>query len=301
MITVVCLSPSIDETITLSELIPGGTNRAKEKRSCAGGKGVNVAMMLLGMGESVRLVVFRHEQGAKPLFDTLAAARVVCLPVDVPGALRVNIKLFDVSCDTVTEINASAGAVPPEAAEQMEEAVITSCRDSRWLVLTGSLPQGYPQDAYARIIRRVRQEAPQCRVALDAEGEPLRLGVGACPDLIKPNRRELEMLMGRALNTDAAAVAAAQELVRAGVHAVIVSMDVDGSALVTKDTLLRAKAIPVPVKTTVGAGDALLSGYISASAQGERAAFACGVAAAAARVAGRDQEMLAYLPLVQIV
>lgn len=300
MVTVVCLSPSLDETITLPSLTLGGTNRASEKRICAGGKGVNVALMLKKMGEEVRLALFRHALGAQLLFDALEAADIACLPVDVPGELRVNIKLFDASSDTVTEVNASAVPVPQEAVRKIEEAIVASCMDSRWLVLTGSMPKGYPQDAYARIIRRVRKEAPGCRIALDAEGESFRLAIGEGPDLIKPNRRELEMLVGKELNSDEAIIAAAKALVHAGVGTVIVSMDVNGSLLVSAENVLRAGAVPVPVATTVGAGDALLSGYILSSEAGERAAFAHGVASAAARVAGRDGEADAYLPLVTI-
>ena len=300
MITVVCLSPSLDETIVLPSLVLGGTNRVREKRVCAGGKGVNVALTLARMGEGVRLAVFRHEQGARPLFDALAASQVFCIPVDVPGTLRTNIKLFDASSDTVTEVNASAEPVPSEAVMQMEDAVAAACAESRWLVLTGSLPKGYPADAYARMIRRVREAAPGCRVALDAEGEPLRLGVMEKPDLMKPNRRELELLVDRKLDTAEAVIDAAQDLAHSGVRTVIVSMDVDGSALVTEERTICAKAIPVPVTTTVGAGDALLSGYIKASGQGEEKAFACGIAAATARVAGRDGDAESYLPLVQM-
>ena len=299
MVTVVCLSPSLDETIVLPSLDVGGTNRVREKRICAGGKGVNVALGLKEMGEEVRLAVFRHEEGAKSLFDALEAADVACIPVDVPGRLRTNLKLFDASSGTVTEVNASSEPVPEEAVLQMEDAVVTACGDSRWLVLTGSMPNGYPPDAYARMIRRVRREAPQCRIALDAEGEPFRLGVLEGPDLVKPNRRELEMLIGKRLYTDEAVIEAAQSIAR-GVHTVIVSMDVDGSVLITCEQVIRAKAIPVPVVTTVGAGDALVSGYIRVHAQGEEKAFAYGIAAATARVAGRDGEAETFLSQVQM-
>lgn len=301
MVTVVCLSPSLDETIVLPSLVMGGTNRVREKRVCAGGKGVNVAMGLKRMGEDVQLAVFRHESGAERLFGALEAEQVSSIQVSVPGTLRTNIKLLDLSCDTVTEVNASAEPVPQEAVARMEDAVAAACAKSQWLVLTGSMPKGYPADAYARMIRRVRKEAPSCRVALDAEGEAFRLGVLEAPDLIKPNRRELEMLMGHALETEAAVIDAARQLVQSGVDTVIVSMDVDGAAMVTESGVLRAKAITVPVVTTVGAGDALVSGYIRGYAQGEEHAFACGIAAATARVAGRDGEIEAYLPLVQMV
>lgn len=300
MITVVCLSPSLDQTITLSQLLVGGTNRAVCKRTVAGGKGVNVAMMLSGMGEAVRLAVFRHADGSKLLFDTLAQAGVTCIPVDVPGTLRTNIKLLDASSDTVTEINAQSECVPDGAAADMEAGIVASCRDSRWLVLTGSMPKGYLADAYARMINRVRREAPECKIALDAEGEAFCLGVAQKPDFIKPNRRELEMLVGKSLESDEAVIAAARMLVDSGVETVIVSMDVDGSVMVSRDGVLRAQAIRVPVATTVGAGDALVSGYIRAYDEGAQRAYAYSVAAATARVAGQDGRIDAYLPLVQM-
>lgn len=296
MITIVCLSPSLDETITLDRLIPGGTNRVQDRRVCAGGKGVNVARNLAAMGEHVRLAVFRHAQGAQLLFHSLDEAGVECLPVDVPGALRVNIKLLDTSCDTVTEVNAAAQPVPQEAIAQMEAVIAASAAKSRWLVLTGSLPKGYPADAYARVIRCVRATAPQCRIALDAEGEPLRLGVQEGPDLIKPNRHELELLTGKELQARAQVLAAAKALHDGGVGEVLVSLDTDGSLLVSAQRAYSAGAICVPVATTVGAGDALLSGYLHAREQGECAALAYGTACAAASVAGRREEVQALVP-----
>lgn len=299
MITVVCLSPSIDETILLPSLALGATNRAQEKRTAAGGKGVNVAMTLAAMGESVQLVLPRHQAGAQPLFDELERAPVRCISVDVPGALRVNLKLLDTSCDMVTEVNASAEPIPEDALSQLEEAIAAAAQQSGWLVLTGSLPKGCAADVYARIICRVRRGAPDCRIALDAEGEPLRLGVNKSPDFIKPNRHELELLMGRHLDTEEDILAAAEQ-VAAGVNSVLVSLGEAGAMLLCGGAVYRAKAIPVPVATTVGAGDALLSGYLHAHAKGAREAFAYAAAAAAARVAGRDGEAEAFLPQAEI-
>ena len=300
MITVVCLSPSLDQTITLDRLIVGGTNRVSGSRRAAGGKGVNVAMTLKLMGEDVRLALFRHEQGAKPLFDALDCAGIGVSAIDVPGTLRVNMKLMDASCGVVTEINAQSEPVPEAAMGQMETAVAEACSDSRWLVLTGSLPKGYPADAYARLIRAVRSAAPDCRIALDAEGEPLRLGVMEKPDMIKPNLYELRLLTGKALESETQIGSAAAELVQSGVGCVLISMDKDGSLLAGRRGMLRARAVPVDVSTTVGAGDALLSGFIRHAEAGNREALAHGVAAAAARVAGRDGEWADYLPMIQI-
>jgi len=300
MITVVCMSPSLDRTLVLEALAVGGTNRVQDMRTVAGGKGVNVAMTLKALGCPVRLVTYRHAQGAQPLFDALKNADIDAAAVDVPGALRVNLKLLDKASDTITEINASAEAVPQEAQQQMEDAIIASAKESDWLVLTGSMPAGCDAGLYARLIERTRKEAPACRTALDAEGEALRLGALAKPDLVKPNRHELELLTGRTLDGDKAVTAAAQALVGSGVGAALVSMDREGSMLVCGEAVFRARAVEVPVVTTVGAGDAMLSGYLSDWCAGSEKALRTAVAAATARVAGVDGQINRYLPLVQL-
>lgn len=300
MITVVCLSPSLDQTIELPQLVVGGTNRCGEKRTVPGGKGVNVALALRAMGEETALAFFRHAQGAQPLMHALQAARVRCLSVDVPGTLRTNLKILDCAAGQVTEINAQSEMVPAEAVKEMEAQIAQAARESAWLVLTGSMPKGYPVDAYARIIRRVRREAPACRIALDAEGEPFALGATERPDFVKPNRHELELFAGRALPDEAAVICAAKTLAARGIGIVLVSLDRDGSVLVTGEGVLRACAVDVPVVTTVGAGDALLSGFLHAYSRGMEAALRCGVAAASARVAGRDAAAEEYLLQVEI-
>lgn len=300
MITVVCLSPSLDQTIALPSLIIGGTNRCQEKKTVPGGKGVNVALALRAMGEAVTLALFKHAQDAQPLMEAVENAGVVCKTVDVSGRLRTNLKILDQSAGVITEINAQSEPVPEAAIQEMEDVIVLAAQESEWLVLTGSMPKAYPADAYARIIRRVRRTAPACRIALDAEGEALALGVAEQPDLIKPNRHELEGIAGRALGEDAALVAAAKEITEKGVGTVLVSMDREGSLLVAQDCILRAGAVNVPVVTTVGAGDAMLSGFLHAYKQGMENALLCGVAAASARVAGNDGAYRDYLANVQI-
>lgn len=300
MITVVCLSPSLDQTIELSGLCVGGTNRELAKRTAAGGKGLNVAVTLAKLGQRVCLATYRHEQNSALLMEAIRRAQIDCAAVDVPGALRTNIKLLDRTTQTVTEVNAQSELVPEAAQAQMRARILEAARGSEWLVLTGSMPKGYPADAYAELIRLARVEAPHCRIALDAEGETFRLGVQQGPDLVKPNRFELEQLTGRPLKDDRAVIDAAKALIGRGVGTVVVSMDQAGCVLVAQERVLRAEAVSVPVVTTVGAGDALVSGLLSAWHKGEEQALRAGVAAATARVAGRDGESGAYLPRVKI-
>jgi 1-phosphofructokinase len=138
-----------------------------------------------------------------------------------------------------------------------------------WLAGCGSLPAGVPVDLYARLATDARRAG--VRTAIDTSGPALRAAVAAGPDLVKPNAHELAEITGRDLDTLGDVVDAAGRLRAQGVRAVLASLGADGAVLVDEQGALHAEA-PVPrVVSTVGAGDALLAGFLSAG--GGRAAL----------------------------
>lgn len=303
MITVVGLTPSLDRTIRLERLAVGGTNRPLRCDDAAGGKGLNVSLLLKALGCAVHLITPSFARGMEPVLSALQEADVPCSAIPAPGALRVNTKLMDLATSTVTEINMPSVLGSPDAPRAFLDAIAAQARASSWLVLTGSLPGDFPRDFYARAIAAAREAAPACRILLDAEGEPLRLGLAAQPDMIKPNRHELELLCGRPLPSKEDIAQEASRLVRGGVGIVLVSMDVGGSLLAAEDALLCAEAVPVPVFTTVGAGDSLVAGCLSVLEPRPRAleeALRMGVACATAHVAGCGAQADSYLPRIRI-
>ena len=302
MMTVVCLNPCLDKTIHLDTFVPGATNRVVSETVVAGGKGVNVAMTVAKLGVKVRLVIFGFAEGSELLNRTLAENGIECVSVSVSGTLRTNLKVMEDSTGTITEINAKGVKVSEEAVAKMEDTIVECAKDSGWVALTGSMPPGCTPDCYARLIRRIHAEAPGCCVALDADGEAFRLGVAENPDFIKPNRAELSTFVGEKLDTDDKLKAAARKLVADGLGCVIVSMDSEGSMLFADGIELAAKAIKVPVVTTVGAGDNLVSGYLSGRDAGldHVEAFRRGIATATARVAGEDGQYGKYIDQVTV-
>ena len=302
MMTVVCLNPCLDKTIHLDTFVPGATNRVVSESIVAGGKGVNVAMTVAKLGVKVRLVIFGFEEGSELLNRTLEENGIECVSVPVPGTLRTNLKVMEDSTGTITEINAKGVKVSEEAVARMEDTIVECAKDSGWVALTGSMPPGCTPDCYARLIRRIHAEVHGCCVALDADGEAFRLGVAENPDFIKPNRAELSTFVGEKLDTDDKLKAAARKLVEDGLGCVIVSMDSEGSMLFANGIELAAKAIKVPVVTTVGAGDNLVSGYLSGRDAGldHAEAFRRGIATATARVAGEDGQYGKYIDQVTV-
>jgi 1-phosphofructokinase family hexose kinase len=162
--------------------------------------------------------------------------------------------------------------------------------DSRFVVLSGRLPQGCADDTYARCMNALADR--DC--VLDATGEALRIGLTAKPFLIKPNLPELEALMGRELKTLRAIRDAAIALVEKGARHVIVSMGKYGAVYTDGARTLFAPALPVAVHSTVGAGDAMVGGVLMGLYRGEpmEDCLRDGVAAGAASVMTEGTQLI---------
>ena len=258
MITTVCLNPAIDRSIGIAEFNYGGMNRVKSARSDAGGKGVNVAVTFARLGLETRCISFLHKNGGKEIENRLITNGVSSAGVWLDGTLRTNIKLLDQSKNVITEINEGGAPVGEAELKKMTELIVHHAQDSDFLVLSGSLPPGCPIDYYRTLIEAA--EGMNCRCVLDADGARLSEGLKASPYLIKPNQYELELLVGHPLSSLEAIRDAAHDLIRQGVSIVAVSMGADGALLTNGDETFYAPRLDVEVKSTVGAGDAMIAG-----------------------------------------
>lgn len=283
MITVVTLNPSIDRTLMLDAFHPGQTNRVRQSRVDAGGKGVNVCVHLRALGaERVCCVGWMRSADEGLFSDRLEKAGVEQRWIVLPGHVRVNTKVC-AGDGQLTELNEAGAEVPPWSID----ALIEACREvfprSKAVVLTGSVPPGVPKDIYAKLTRLARAAGAFC--LLDADGAALAEGLKAGPDCVKPNRAELERLLGEALADETALLTAARRLQSVGVGAVCISLGDQGARYIDQSEALAADAIPVPVLSTVGAGDAMVAGLALAvernmpARQGFAAAVAAGTAA----------------------
>lgn len=259
MITSVCLNPCIDRFVRIAEFYYGGMNRVKSIRNDAGGKGVNVAVSAARLGLETECLTFLHKSGGNEIENRLLANGVACDGVRLEGNLRTNIKLLDESKNVITEINESGVPVGEAALQTMTDLIANHAQDSDFLILSGSLPPGCPIDYYRTLIEAV--EGTNCRCILDAEGERLSAGLQAKPYLIKPNQYELELLTGKKLSSMEEIREAALQLVDQGVSIVAVSMGAGGALVTDGSQTLYAPSVPVEVKSTVGAGDAMIAGF----------------------------------------
>ena len=281
MIVTVTPNPSIDRTLRVPVLVRGSVHRATDTTAEAGGKGVNVARALATEGHEA-LAIAPMSAASVVAFRSLLGSAATLETVPIGGDVRVNVGLIEAD-GTVTKVNEPGPWLgEPETEALLARAAAVAARAS-WVVGCGSLPPGMLPNFYVRLSRM----APSgVRVAVDADGEALRACRGEPLALIKPNLRELEVLAGRGLTSLGEAVAAAGALVGAGVGAVLVSLGPDGAVYVDRDGATHAEAVVDGVVNPVGAGDALLAGFLAAGGRREGLGLAVAWSIAACRSPG---------------
>jgi 1-phosphofructokinase len=290
MIVTLTANPSLDRTLGLDRpLVPGGVHRAVGHTDEPGGKGVNVARAVDAAGRATVAVL--PAPADDPLLTLMRHLGLAHHAVPVDDLVRVNLTVTDPD-GTTTKLNLSGSALTEEARERLAEVLLHEARGARWTVLSGSLPPGVDPGWYAGLTHALHEHG--CRVAVDTSGGPLRAvvsgGVDAGPDLLKPNAEELAEALGLDRGhgpTEPQEVARyARKLVAEGTAAVLVTLGADGAVLVTADGAWHAAPPPTTVRSTVGAGDCALAGYLLADLDGAgppqrlRLAVAYGSAAA---------------------
>ncbi len=288
----VTVNPALDWTLDVPGLTLGSVNRAAAASMRPGGKGVNVATALAAAGHAVAATGFLGQDNERPFLDRFATLGIADHFVRLPGATRIGVKLVDSQAGATTDINLPG--LEPDGAAQAELRRRIDAIPSAWLVVGGSLPPGFAPATLAALIAARR--ASGGAVALDAAGAALRAGLAAGATVIKPNHPELEELMGRPLPAESDVISAGRHLLayHPTLECVLASLGSQGACLISRDSTVIARPPPLHVRSTVGAGDALLAGFVSARLRAldptTTARLATGFAMAAlARAAGDPQ------------
>ncbi|MCW5953045.1 MAG: 1-phosphofructokinase [Propionibacteriaceae bacterium] len=299
MIVTLTANPSLDRTASLAEpLVRGGVNRIIATTVDPGGKGINVARVVHAAGHPVRGVLPAGSHD--PIVAELDRLRLPyrTAPLEVP--VRANLTVTEAD-GTTTKLNEPGPALDADTVEQLAHLLVIESEHADWVVLAGSLPPGVPTGWYADLVEALRPWG--CRIAVDTSDAPLLALAArfpdAAPDLLKPNAEELAQLTGvdpddleraAAAGDPAACVAAARTLVGRGVGGVLATLGGAGAVLVTAEDAWVATPPPVTVRSTVGAGDSSVAGYVLAETRGaapaERLRTAVAYGSAAASLAG---------------
>lgn len=297
MILTVTLNTALDITYRVRSLRPHTAHRVTEVTERPGGKGLNVARVLAALGHDVTVTGFTGGATGRALRDQLAdTPGVLDALIPVAGSTRRTIAVVDTTTGDTTQLNEPGPQISPAEWAAFQEAYEVLLRSASAVALCGSLPPGVPVGAYAGLIRAARAAAVP--VLLDTSGEPLRRGIAARPDIVKPNADELAELTG-----SHEPLQATRDTRRRGAHAVVASLGAQGLLAHTPDGLWRATPPRHVHGNPTGAGDSavagLLSGLVEHLPWPERLARAVALSAATvlAPVAG-EFDHLAYETLL---
>jgi 6-phosphofructokinase 2 len=277
------LNPSVDISADADMIRAVRKTRTRNERFDAGGGGVNVSRVLHELGAQTLAVILTGGLAGALLEELLESDGVPRHSIPIAGSTRM--------CHTVNDLSTrhEFRFVPegPEVSEAEWGAALAvlEAEPGDWIVASGSLPRGVPEDFYVRVAVLAARQGRHC--VLDTSGPPLKAALGHGLALIKPSRGEFETMVGRSLGAPRALNDAALALVREGwAELVAVSLGHEGALLAEKSGVTRLRALDVPVLGAVGAGDSFLAAMVWKLAQGEspREAFAWGMACGAAAV-----------------
>jgi 1-phosphofructokinase len=258
-VVTITLNPAIDRTVTISNFAAGAVNRVESVRSHPGGKGVNVASALADHGHGVAVTGFLGRSNAGAFEELFSAKKIADHFVRIAGQTRIGIKITDPVRAETTDINFPGPAPASEELSMLRWQIATL--EAEWFVVAGSLPPGVDAKIYRDIIAGLRQSGR--KVLLDTSGEPFSLALEARPTVVKPNIHEFEAFVGHPLSNEQEVVAAARILIDRGIELVVISMGKKGACFVTATEAVMARPPEIEVKSTVGAGDAMVAGILS--------------------------------------
>ena len=263
MIITVTLNPSIDRTISMTELKLGSVNRCELTSVDPGGKGVNVSRALDAFGVKTYAILVCGELGSTWFAKKFEEQRIPNAIVHAPGITRSNVTIVEAD-GSVTKINEPGIALTKEVIQEVKDSLDAIELQDNWVVFAGKLNPGAPVDTYRELAQFARERG--AKIAIDGSGPEFKTALEIKPDLIKPNQYELAELVGHNLNNIHEVITACREVIGRGIGQVLCSLGVDGAILVTADEVIHCEPETAASGTPVGAGDILLAIYIGGGA-----------------------------------
>lgn len=259
MVYTVTFNPSLDYIVDVEDFRLGMTNRTCSEQMMAGGKGINVSIVLQNLGiENTALgfiAGFTGEEIRRQVAEMGIRAQFISIP---EGISRINLKLRSIDG---TEINGMGPSIGRAQLDALYEKLDT-LTDKDTLVLAGSIPASMPSSIYCDIMERLY--AKGVTFVVDATKQLLLNVLRYRPFLIKPNNHELGELFGVTLSTREAVIPYARKLQEQGARNVLISMAGQGAVLVAEDgSVLLTPAPKGTLVNAVGAGDSMVAGFLA--------------------------------------
>jgi 1-phosphofructokinase family hexose kinase len=288
------MNAALDRTLTVPNFQPGQRHRASGWLMLAGGKGINIARALKRLDVPVVATGLAGGRTGAGIVSELTREGILNHFVEIADESRTSTAVVDPTGGTYTEINEWGPEVEPKELDLLLEKLRYLSRGAEGVVFAGSLPRSVDEAFYAEAIRELNRRGLQ--TTIDAEGEPLRLGVEAEPFVVSPNEREAEAIVGQEFHDSQDFVQALDHIADLGPRNVLITLTSGCYALLREDREVARYHAAVPrlePVSPVGSGDVLLAGFLAARYEGRsaeealRRAVAAGAAAVQEVGAGR--------------
>lgn len=280
MIYTITFNPALDYIVKMDKFDLGHVNRTTREDIYAGGKGINVSIVLNNLSVENKalgfIAGFTGDEIERRVREFGCNTDFVKLK---DGMSRINVKM---KADVESEINGGGPDIPNEALDELYSK-LDSLKSGDILVLAGSIPKTLPIDIYERIMKKYSDRG--VRFIVDTTGESLLKVLSYKPFLIKPNHHELAELFNVKINSQQEIVDYGKKLQEMGAENVLISMAGDGAILIKSNGEAIYSEVPKGVlKNSVGAGDSMVAGFIAGFIKSEKLedGFIMGVATGSA-------------------
>lgn len=261
-ITTLTLNPSVDVLTTTAQVTDTDKLRCSTPQYHPGGGGINVARVVHRLGGSVQALWLGGGITGDQLNDMLNSEAVPHQRIPCAQTTRMGFSVHETQTGRDFRFVMPGPSADPDALNQVLQALSWTAPDHRYWVVSGSLPPNAPQDFYADIAK-LAQSRHQ-KLVLDASGPALMAAMRVGVHMVKPSLREMEEVTGTALPTMPLRLAVAREwLAQSWCELVALTLGPEGALLVTQRGAWHAPGLRVPVRSTIGAGDAFVGAFVT--------------------------------------
>lgn len=266
-IITVTLNPCVDLTVTVEKFLYGETNVVLGTKKDFSGKGINTSIVLNNFGLKNISAGLGFSKDYMQLQSFLSKENIEPRLLEIPGELRINVKIFDASDKVMSEFNDKGTFVEDHYQDMFLEEMNSMFEMADILILSGSVPPGISRKIYKILAQKANEKG--VKVIVDACGDLLTEALESKPFLIKPNQSELKLTLNMPTETVEEIIKAANFVIEKGVKYVCVSRGDKGAVLVSKEAVYLADALSVEVKGIQGAGDSMIAGICYAIKSGQ--------------------------------
>lgn len=258
MIKTLTLNPALDKTIIVESFKLNQLNRIKKVHKDAGGKGINVSKMLKNLSQQSTAAGFLGGAAGDYIKAEVEKSKIKTEFVQTDEETRTNTKMVDPINNTFTDLNESGAKITEANIKKLKEKLFSDLKTDDILVLAGSVPDGVGNDIYFKLIKAAAEKG--IKTILDADGPLFREGIKAAPTLIKPNEHELELHFKEEFKDLRTMIKKAVSLFDNGIEMIMISLGKEGAVFITAAEKYKIEPLKMDVKSTVGAGDAMVAG-----------------------------------------